>query len=337
MMDAISKHGIDENVLRSLPSVASVTKISRHGASAWTKRFRIDVQHTDQTKASYFMKLSLDHHGKEALKGEYEGTAALHDLAPELVPKPIAWGSLESKEDTHFYLTKFYELGEQLPSEADFCKRLADLHHKHCSPNGKYGFHVTTYNGDLPQDNTYADTWEEFFVNGLKHVLALNRERGGVSEELESLVPDLLEKVIPRLLRPLETGGNSIKPSLVHGDLWCGNAAIDQEDDKPIIFDPSSFWAHNEYELGNWRPARNKFSQSYFNAYHSHFPKASPEEDYDDRNALYALRFNLHAATLFPNMASFREMVIEEARRLIAKFPEGYDSWAQASAGASEH
>jgi len=42
-------------------------------------------------------------------------------------------------------------------------------------------------------------------------------------------------------------------------------------------------------ELGNWRPERNKFSRSYFNAYHSHFPKAAPEEDYDDRNALYAL------------------------------------------------
>jgi len=42
-------------------------------------------------------------------------------------------------------------------------------------------------------------------------------------------------------------------------------------------------------ELGNWRPERNKFSSSYFNAYHSHIPKATPEEDYDDRNALYAM------------------------------------------------
>ena len=31
------------------------------------------------------------------------------------------------------------------------------------------------------------------------------------------------------------------------------------------------------------------FSKSYFDAYHHHIPKSSPEEDYDDRNALYAL------------------------------------------------
>ena len=42
-------------------------------------------------------------------------------------------------------------------------------------------------------------------------------------------------------------------------------------------------------ELGNWRPERNKFSQTYFHKYHSHIPKSFPEEDYDDRNVLYSL------------------------------------------------
>lgn len=47
-------------------------------------------------------------------------------------------------------------------------------------------------------------------------------------------------------------------------------------------------------ELGNWRPERNKFTRRYFQAYHSHIPKAEPEEDYDDRNALYSL-YVVHA------------------------------------------
>lgn len=42
-------------------------------------------------------------------------------------------------------------------------------------------------------------------------------------------------------------------------------------------------------ELGNWRPERNMFSQSYFEAYHNHIPRSAPEEDYDDRNVLYSL------------------------------------------------
>jgi len=56
----------------------------------------------------------------------------------------------------------------------------------------------------------------------------------------------MLGKVIPRLLRPMETGGRSIKPALVHGDLWCGNAAVDTQTDRPLIYDPASFYAHNE-------------------------------------------------------------------------------------------
>lgn len=31
------------------------------------------------------------------------------------------------------------------------------------------------------------------------------------------------------------------------------------------------------------------FSQRYFETYHTHIPKSAPEEDYDDRNALYCL------------------------------------------------
>ena len=191
-------------------------------------------------------QVSVGHHGREALKGEFEGTSAIYSITPEFVPKPIAWGTYKSSPDTHFYLCEFYDLVEELPDPGIFCARLAELHRSHSSPNGKYGFHVVTYNGDLPQENGYTDSWEEFFANGLRHMFKLNLERGGPSEELERLSPDMFGKVIPRLLRPLETGGNSIKPSLVHGDLWCGNASVDQKTDKPLIFDPSCFWAHNE-------------------------------------------------------------------------------------------
>lgn len=66
-------------------------------------------------------------------------------------------------------------------------------------------------------------------------------------------------------------------------------------------------WQPDIDELGNWRPERNKFTKAYFNAYHAYFPKASPEEDYDDRIVLYSMRFNLHAASLFPTVLGFRD------------------------------
>lgn len=42
-------------------------------------------------------------------------------------------------------------------------------------------------------------------------------------------------------------------------------------------------------ELGNWRPERNMFTRRYFQTYLSHIPISKPEEDFDDRNALYGL------------------------------------------------
>ncbi|KAI1500932.1 Fructosamine kinase-domain-containing protein [Biscogniauxia marginata] len=270
---------VDNNVIKVLPDIREVLSVKFHGESAWAKASRIDIVHEDGSKESYFMK---------------------------------------SDPDSHFYICKFYDFTEGLPHPSTFCEKLAQLHSSHTSPEGKFGFHVVTYNGDLPQDTTWSDSWETFFIRGLQHVVNVRQERAGPCPELDGLLPTMLEKVIPRLLRPLETGPNRIKPSLVHGDLWCGNAAITDEDtEEGIIYDPSN-------ELGNWRPVRNKFSRKYFNAYHSHFPKAAPEEDYDDRNALYAMRFNLHAAALFPTQQVYLDMAVEEMRRLIDKFPEGY-------------
>ncbi|KAK4672138.1 hypothetical protein QC763_100390 [Podospora pseudopauciseta] len=133
-----------------------------------------------------------------------------------------------------------------------------------------------------------------FFANGLRNVLQVRKDWAGPYDELDFLLPDLFDKVVPRLLPPLETSGRTIIPSLVHCDLWYGNANIvNEETEEGIVYDPAAFWAHNEYELGNWRPARNQFTRLYFGEYHSHVPTAEPAEDYDDRNALYALTIRL--------------------------------------------
>ena len=170
-------------------------------------------------------------------------------MTPDFAPKPLGWGSFKAIEDTHYYLCKFHELNSGLPPKVKFTEQLTKLHTNAKSPNGKFGFHITTYNGDLPQDNTWADSWLEFFINGFEHILKINVERGGPWEEMEKLKPDMISKVIPRLLKPMETKRHTVEPVLVHGDLWCGNAAVDVESNQPLIYDPSSFYAHNECML----------------------------------------------------------------------------------------
>lgn len=137
---------------------------------------------------------------------------------------------------------------EELPEIESFTSSLAQMHKSSESPNGKYGFHVTTYMGPLPQDNTWCDTWEVFFAQGMKRMLELEREAQGPSEELDELASKLYEKVIPRLLRPLTVLG-TIKPTLIHGDLWYGNCCTDVATGEPIVFDACAFWAHNECEF----------------------------------------------------------------------------------------
>ncbi|KAJ5094547.1 alcohol dehydrogenase [Penicillium angulare] len=280
---------IDPNVISALSDFAEVLELTNIGKSAWAEFIRIKVQHTDGSEESYFMKISTGPAGKDALKGEFEATSTIYSIVPDFCPKPIAWGTFYDDPDSHFYLCKFYSFTNGVPEPSLFCERLAELHLSP-SPEGKFGFHCTTYNGDLPQDNTWFDSWEAFFAHGLRHILKLRDIRAGTNDELDALLPELFEKVIPRLLRPLETGGRKIKPSLVHGDLWWGNAGIiNSATREGIIYDPASFYAHNEYEFGNWRPERNQFTLLYFKAYHKNIPESEPTADYDSRNALYAL------------------------------------------------
>lgn len=161
----------------------------------------------------------------------------------------MGWGSFKNLPGVHYYFCLFYPLLKRLPEPDKFCEKVAELHQKSQSPNGKFGFHVVTYNGDLPQKNDFSDSWEQFFTDGFKHMIQLNRDRGGPWDDLDGLEEAMITKVIPRLLRPLETDGREVKPVLVHGDLWCGNTAVDKTNDLPLIYDPASFYAHNECKL----------------------------------------------------------------------------------------
>lgn len=183
----------------------------------------------------------------EMAEGEYEGQKALAEYIPENVVHPIAWGSFEQDgRSKAFFLTGFRNLRARTPPLAQFLSILKRLHEPSVSPNGKFGFHVTTFYGAPPMINKWTDTWEEFFTREFRSNLTYAQTNRGEDEELTRVAEEFIRKVIPRLLRPLQTGGRTIKPTLCHGDLWDGNIQYDVEAKQPIIFDACCFYGHSE-------------------------------------------------------------------------------------------
>ncbi|KAI4221998.1 MAG: hypothetical protein L6R36_006481 [Xanthoria steineri] len=137
---------------------------------------------------------------------------------------------------------------DDLPDIQKFCAIVAQIHKDSMgkSPNNQYGFQVTTHLANVANDNSWSDSWEVWYARALKRMLDEEEISHGQDEELAILTTAMFGKVIPRLLRPLETGGRQIQPCLIHSDLWPGNAKPDAMTEEPMIFDSCAFWGHNE-------------------------------------------------------------------------------------------
>ncbi|KAK6821207.1 hypothetical protein PG987_015607 [Apiospora arundinis] len=180
--------------------------------------------------------------------------------------------------DQYFLLAQFREVGQQPPEPLHFTARLADLHKRSVSPTGKFGFHTTTCHSKSPQlTDLWEESWEVLYRKQLAHVFEQDRQKQPFWDEYEFLANLVLEKCVSKLLGPLQSEGRSMKPCLVHGNIWDGNTATDMETGKPFIFDGSAFYAHNEYELGNWRTSRHRLSgKTYIRTYKKYFPASEP-------------------------------------------------------------
>ncbi|ETS86628.1 hypothetical protein PFICI_00456 [Pestalotiopsis fici W106-1] len=311
---------IDPQVLQALPERCSVQTTEGHGVSFWANTGRIDAQMEDGSLQSFFIKVISGETGRNMVRSEFESAKAMYALQPHLVPRPIAWGTYESILDTHFFLSEYRDMVDEMPDPHKFGAHLAALHQDSQSPTGKFGFHVTTYSGNLPQMTDWEESWETFFTKNLKLALELELKAKGPDPEFDTLLPVLFETVIPRLLRPLESDGRKVKPSLVHGDLWYANSGIDISTDDCLVFDGCCFYAHNEYEFGQWMPACNRFGAEYLAAYNSHVQISPPEEDYQGRLDLYKLRFNTHVSALFKDNPTLRDQMLGDIRDLVSRY-----------------
>lgn len=238
----------------------------------------------------------------DATAGEHASLTALYDSVPNLCPQSHGWGKFSSSPSTSFLVTDFLTLTGRSRSSGEAPSLAAKLAKLHTTPapipegfdRPQFGFSVTTCCGDTPQDNSFRSSWADFYAdNRLRFILRRSEQSNGKDADLHKLVEETASHVVPRLLEDSHLNdGKGITPVVVHGDLWSGNSSTGVIDGKgssqELVYDPSSFYAHGEYELGIMKMFGG-FGGDFLREYHKLCPKADPVEEYDDRVALYEL------------------------------------------------
>lgn len=297
--EALSAEGdfpLDENVLNQFPPGTRILSANQYGTSAWTITARLTVELPDGSKSRYFLKCASEDHGRVMMEGEFNGMSELYKTMPTLVPKPHSWGRYRvGNPETYFFLQDFIEMSDRVPDPEQLCTKLAALHRNSVSPTGKFGFHITTCQGRIPQAVVdWESSWTMLFARMLQHVIDLDVKTNGFWKELDALEKRIFSHVIPRLIGCLERDGRSVKPSLIHGDLWEGNTGTSYETGEIYIYDSGAYYAHNEMEIGDWRCHYNKIhNKVYTKTYLRHYGPSEPREEWDDRNRMYCIYYNI--------------------------------------------
>jgi len=303
-----------------------------YGHSIYGKTAKIVAQLPTKEILNYFLKvISLGETGRHMCMGEFESLKAIYVVSPDFVPEPHAWGMFEwDGPETYFLLTEFRDIHRQPAEPHKLAPSLADMHVRSQSPTGKFGFHIRTYHGKVAQAvNQWDDSWCAVFSRHLEYIMDLVKHDLNWPEFL--LVCELtLRKVVRRLLLPLQAEGRVLKPSLIHGDCWDGNTAVDAKTGHAFIFDACSFYGHNEYDTGNWRAPRHRLSnEAYVHLYKQYLPVSEPVEDWDARNRLYSLCFNIGNIINIPGSQQ-RQMVYDDMTHLCKMFcPQDFEAEMQ--------
>lgn len=154
------------------------------------------------------------------VSGEFVSMTTLHQAIPDSTPAPIAWGTYASNPNLHFFLCHFVEVIDEVPDVETFTLKVADLHAKSSSPNGKYGFPVPTYMGQMAQYHAWTESWEEFFnfINGthdddnrgiprsgrgVKRLIWTDDEQGGSSIASTARDRGQADQTMPRTWKPI--------------------------------------------------------------------------------------------------------------------------------------
>ena len=232
--------------------------------------------------ARYFVKLNSATR-LAMFEAEAEGLRELTQARTVRVPEPVCCGVTDSQA---YLVMEHIALGSGTTHTAEVLgQQLAALHR---ITRAFHGWEHDNTIGSTPQINTPSSDWVAFWDRqrlGYQLELAAQQGYGGrlqqQGERLRAHLPQLLADHAPA-------------PSLLHGDLWSGNAAADAKG-APVIFDPAVYYGDRETDIA-MTELFGGFSTRFYQAYDEAYPLPT---DYPLRKTLYNLYHVLNHLNLF--------------------------------------
>eukprot|EP00127_Corallochytrium_limacisporum_P006036 Clim_evm4s217 gene=Clim_evmTU4s217 len=185
-------------------------------------------------------------------KHEFLGLKHMAETKSIRVPQPLYEGLVTDHSPAFAWIAmEFVPLGGST-DDAAFGRDLAKMHRHNVDTNAvkMYGLECDGRCGLAYQPNGWMNDWCDFY-----------RERRLVFQhDLIGKYTGKTDTPITRALKPLLDGTNEVldhllrkqvdvATSLIHGDLWSGNWSTCDSDNRPVIFDPAAYFAHNEAEF----------------------------------------------------------------------------------------
>ncbi len=215
-------------------------------------------------------------------EAERDGLQAMVDSQSIRVPQPLCCGVADA---VSYIVMEWIDLGGGRNSSAwrQMGEQLAAMHQ--ATSNKGYGWHRDNTIGATPQQNQWSEDWVEFWRDRrLGPQFSLAHAKGGHFPRRDELM-----NAIPKLLK-----GHSPTASLLHGDLWSGNAAITAEGE-PVILDPATYYGDPETDIA-MTELFGRFPNEFYQAYDSVLPI---DNGYRQRKVLYNLYHILNHFNLF--------------------------------------
>ena len=229
---------------------------------------------------AYFVK--INHPSQQAMfEAEALGLQQIAHTRAIKVPQPICWGTTSQGS---YLVLEWLDLGYGTHRSWETMGHQLAALHQITSPNG-FGWQQDNTIGSTPQRNPWTENWVEFFCEyRIGYQLHLARQKGGHFPDGDRLllaIPEILADRIP-------------SPSLVHGDLWSGNAAVTKLEE-PVILDPAVYFGDREVDLA-MTELFGSFPSDFYRAYNAAYPLS---EGYATRKPLYNLYHILNHFNLF--------------------------------------